>query len=413
MRGRIANSRLRMWLLVGLLIGVLFVLESVAVHAFFATLFPGCSDFYSRWAGARALLLEGRDPYSLEVTAEIQVVIGVDPAYEGKGGFAYPLYVLFLFWPLVYCSYDWTQAVWMVTLQWMAVATVAGLLRLGRWRPSPVGLARLFLGTLFFYPVARTIMLGQFTLHVTFFLVAALWALQRGSDDWAGVWLAAASVKPQMVVFIIPWLVLWAVGQRRWRLVRGLLVGGGQLLLASLALFPRWPISFLEDVQRYSKVASGRNPLAVMMGLVWPGGPEAVRYGLVGLLLLAMLGAWWRGWRDDGKFFVRAIHWTIITSLLVTFQTGTTNQVLLLIPLFTWLQEALERWGRWRVLIGVSSLLVALWGLFLSTISGNLEDPVMFLPLLFLSLAVLIGIEISHWRAARRQAVFSGFGSAR
>lgn len=51
------------------------------------------------------------------MTAEIQPVIGVDPAKTGKGGFAYPLYVLFLFWPLVYVPYDWAQALWMVTLQ--------------------------------------------------------------------------------------------------------------------------------------------------------------------------------------------------------------------------------------------------------------------------------------------------------
>jgi hypothetical protein len=105
------------WALILLLIVVLFALESVAVHHLFTARFPGANDFYSRWAGARALLIEGHDPYSLEVTAEIQPVIGVDPAKTGKGGFAYPLYVLFLFWPLVYVPYDWAQALWMVTLQ--------------------------------------------------------------------------------------------------------------------------------------------------------------------------------------------------------------------------------------------------------------------------------------------------------
>jgi len=404
----------RGWLLVVLLVGLLFALESVAVHAFFTIDFLGASDFYSRWAGARALLVEGRDPYSLEVTEEIQKVIGIDPAVEGegKGGFAYPLYTLFLFWPLIYLPYDWTQAIWMVTLQWVVVATVAGLLGLERWRPSPVGLVGLFLGTLFFYPVARSVMLGQFTLHVTLFLVAALWALQRGRDGWAGVLLAATSVKPQMVIFIVPWLVLWAVGQRRWRLMGGLLAGGVLLVLASLALFLRWPISFIDDVRRYSRVAGGRNPLAVLMGLVWPGGPEAVRYGLAGLLLLAMLAAWRRGWRDDGELFVRAIHWTIIVSLLVTFQTGTTNQALLLIPLFAWLRRALERWGRWWVLTGISGLQVALWTLFLSTISGNWENPVLFLPLPLLSLVVMLGIEINHWRVTQGQAASSGCGEA-
>jgi len=413
MNERIASGKLRAWLLVGLLVGVLFTLESVAVHAFLTSRSLGGNDFYSRWAGARALLLEGRDPYSLDVTVEIQAVIGVDPIYEGKGGFAYPLYVLFLFWPLVYLPYDWALAVWMVTLQWVATATVVGLLRLERWQPSPLRLTGLLLGTLFLYPITRTIMLGQFTLHVTLFLVAALWALQRGRDGWAGVWLAATSIKPQMVLLIAPCLVLWAVVRRRWRLLGGLLAGGGLLLLASLALFPRWPISFLQDVQRYSQVAGGRNPLVVLMSLVWPGGADAVRYGLNGLLLLAMLVAWRRGWSDEGDCFAQAVHWTIVVTLLVTFQTGTTNQAMLLIPLLAWLRRALERWGRWQVLIGIIGLLVALWALFLGTIEGNWENPVMFLPLPILCLAVLVGTGVHHWWITRRQAGFSGFGDVR
>lgn len=395
------DKTVRMWLLFGSLIVALFAFESVAVHAFFTTRFPGGNDFYSRWAGARALLLEGRDPYSLEVTAEIQAVKGIDPSREGKGGFAYPLYVLFMFWPLAYLSYEWAQAIWMVTLQWMTMATVVGLLILERWRPSPAGLVGLFLGTLFLYPIARTIFLGQFTLHVTLSLVAAMWALRRGHDGWAGLFLAATSIKPQMVIFIAPWLVLWAIGQRRWRLVGGLLAGGGLLLLGSLALFPRWPISFLEDVQRYSDVAGGRNPLIILVGLAWPNGAAVVRYGLAGILLLAMLAAWRRGWRDTGENFFHAIHWTIVVSLLVPFQTGTTNQAMLLIPMCAWLRRALARWRRWPVLIGTGGLLAALWALFLGAIKGNWENPLMFLPLPLLSLAVLVGIEARHWWSAR------------
>jgi len=407
--------RLRKWLLVGLLIGILFLSESVAVHNSFAVHFPGVSDFYSRWAGARAFLVEGRDPYSLEVTEEIQRVIEIDPTLEGvgKGGFAYPLYTLFLFWPLVYLSYDWAQAIWMVTLQWVAVATVLGLLRLGRWRPSPIGLAGLCLGTLFLYPITRTIFLGQFTLHVTFFLVAALWALHRGHDGWAGAFLAATSIKPQMVIFIVPWLILWTIGRRRWRLLGGLLAGGGGLLVTSLMLFPRWPISFLEDIQRYSKVAGGRNPLVVLMNLVWPGGPESAPYGLAGILMLAMLWAWRRGWRDEGKFFMRATHWTIIVGLLVTFQTGTTNYALLLIPLFAWLRRALTYWGRGWTLAMAIALLAIPWIIFLSTIKGDWENPIMFLPLPLFSLAVMLGIEINHWLVAQRPAGGSELDAAR
>ena len=130
MNDQAKDNRTRTWLLLGLLIVVLFIAESIVTYRFFATRVPGTSDFYSRWAGARALLVEGRDPYSLEVTREIQAVIKIDPKLVGKGGFAYPLYTIFTFWPLPHFSYPWAQAIWMVTLQWVALAIVAVLLRL-------------------------------------------------------------------------------------------------------------------------------------------------------------------------------------------------------------------------------------------------------------------------------------------
>jgi hypothetical protein len=399
-------------LVVATVLALVFALESVALRTAFTSRFPGGNDFYSRWVAGRALLIEGHDPYSLEVTAEIQKAKGIDPDMTGKGSFSLPLYGLLLFWPLIYLSYEWAQAIWMVMLQWVAVAIVIVLLRLERWQPSPVGLVGLFLGSLFLYPVARSIILGQFTLHVTLFLALALWALQSDRDGWAGMCLAVATIKPQMLIFVGPGLVVWALVQRRWRFIVGLLAGGLTLMLASMFLFPRWPISFVEDVLRYSQVAGGRNPVAVLMDLVWPAGPEAIHYGLAGLLVLAMLVAWWRGLRTRGQPFYNALHWIIVISLVVPFQTGTTNQVMLLIPLFAWLHTALAKRGhRWSV-AAVLGLEVVLWILFLTTIHGDWENPIMFLPLPLFCLIILMANEIRSWSTRNRSTTPFGSGTS-
>jgi len=385
-----------------LLIGVLFILECVTVYHLFTTRFPGGNDFYAPWFGARALLREGRDPYGQDVSAEIQVIKEIDPSLrgKGKGGFSYPLYVVFTFWPLVYLPYAWAQAIWMVTLQWVTMAIVVILLRLERRAAAPLELAGIFLGALLFYPVARSIILGQFTLHVTFFLASALLALRRRRDAWAGVALAFTSIKPQMVIFIVPWIVLWAVSQRRWRFVGGLLGCSVLLGIGSLALFPRWPICFVGSMMRYSAVAGGRNPMAVLIGLFWPNGSVIVCYGLSLFLLGVMLVAWWRGWADTGKGFIETTHWTIVVSLLVLFQTGTTNQVMLLIPFAAWLWTKLKHLKSWKALSVLVALQLAVWMLFLTTIKGDWENPIMFLPLPLISLIILIGNELSNlWRS--------------
>src|SRR6187431_1351745 len=61
------------------------------------------SDLYPRWLGARELLLNGRDPYSPEVTRDIQVgyygrVLDSNRPSDPKDqqAFAYPVFVVFL-----------------------------------------------------------------------------------------------------------------------------------------------------------------------------------------------------------------------------------------------------------------------------------------------------------------------------
>jgi hypothetical protein len=63
------------------------------------------SDLYPRWLGARELLLHGRDPYSAEVTSEIQAgyygrPLDASRPYDPRdqAGFAYPVYVAFSAW---------------------------------------------------------------------------------------------------------------------------------------------------------------------------------------------------------------------------------------------------------------------------------------------------------------------------
>src|ERR1700722_11607104 len=79
---------------------------------------PRCclSDLYPRWLGARELLRHGRNPYSAEITREIQQGYygrALDPArpdeIKDQQGFAYPVYVVFLLAPTVDLPFDRVQ----------------------------------------------------------------------------------------------------------------------------------------------------------------------------------------------------------------------------------------------------------------------------------------------------------------
>lgn len=394
------NMSRREWLVLGVLIIILFVAQVFVTYRYLALPNPGANDYYSRWAGARELLVNGRNPYDLAVTREIQDVIQIDQAEVGRGGFHYPLHVTFLFLPLVFLPYVWAQAIWQTVLVWVIIAIVVVMLLYLRWRPAPIGMGALLLTGIMFYPATRSVLLGQFTLHVTLFLILALLMWQRGHDGWAGIFLAATSVKPQMVAVLGFWLVLWAIRNQRWRFVWSVIGSGVAFLLAAMLLYPRWLPAFWEDTFRYSGVAGGSVPLTVFFEWLLPSGVEVARLVVSAVLVGAMLYTWWRAWRsNDNNDFLLSVFWTLTVSVLVMFQTGTTNQALFLFPLFIWLYQGVQRWGVWPVTAVTATVLFSLWWFFLSTISGDFENPLLFFPTPFFILAVLIALE---WRGGWR-----------
>lgn len=386
----------RQWFLIALFLLLISAVESAAIQRTFTSQLPSGNDFYPRWAGAKALLLEGRDPYSPEVTADIEAILDPLQTRTNSFSFAYPLHVIFTLWPLVYVDYSWAQAIWMVCLQWLIIASGVLLMRQGGWPRTGVAAGTAIFAALFFYPAARAILLGQFTLHVLLFLILAVGALRQKRDGWAGFFLAATSIKPQMVLLVGLWLMLWAVRRRRWRFVGSTLASGVGMLAASLLLFPRWPLSFIEDLGRYADRASGLNPLDVLAGALIPGGSAALRWAITAVLLLLMAWAWWRALRRaDDALFDHALYWGITINLLVFLQTGSTNQILLLLPFAAWLKMLYDKWGGWMTGTAVFILTLAPWFLFVATISGNYENPLLLLPLPLLALLVLLG----RWRA--------------
>jgi hypothetical protein len=86
-------------------------------------------------------------------------------------------------------------------------------------------------------------------------------------------------------------------------------------------------------------------------------------------------------------------------SLLVLFQTGSTNQALLFIPLFLWFWQGLKGWGRLPSIVMAVVLIFGPWILFLTTITGDYENPILLLPLPFFCLVVL---ALQMWQMRRR-----------
>ena len=361
----------------------LFVFESTLSVAFYRGIthdVPGANDFYVPWRASQALVREGLNPYSPEVTRQIQIgMFGRERAPgEHSFAFAYPLYTALLLAPLIWLPYDAAQAVWYALLLPLLLVTGMVALRNLHISPSRPALLGIAVWMIFFYPAARSLILGQLALVVCASVVLAWWCVRQSMDTLAGVLLALTTIKPQMVFLILPVALWWAWQQRRRRLLVGFGLTFGALVVGSLLMQPSWPLDFIETARAYSGYFDSQSPLQILVG------NDALALGLslvavmAWLVTVAYTSA--RGWHGLMRLFM----WGIVITQLVAVHTATTNQIMLMLPIFYVLRSspALKWWA------ALGAFLVVPWGVFLLTKQGNVESPLALLPL---------GIGVAAW----------------
>lgn len=390
-------------LMILLLMALFLVGNVVATHEVFTSRHPGANDFASRWGGARAFWCGGFSPYSDEATRQIQMLIygrPIPPEEEQEfdpGPFAYPFYTVFLLWPLVWLTYPWAEAVWLVVLEVCLFMGLLLSLRIHNWRPPYWLLTCTLVWAFLFYPDARALLLGQFAVFVFAMVALALWALEGRRDILAGFCLALSTVKPQMVFLLVPLLLWWAVRERRYRFVGSFLGGMALLLGASCLSEPDWLTGFLLQVAHYPSYTAIGSPIWIVTHITFPAlgtwGEWALSLAAVGYLLIA----WHTSLREGTR---GALGWAtglcLIITNLVALRTATTNYVVLLLPLalfFRALQRV--RWGTVLVLLIEMVLLMGSWLFFLTTVVDKFEHPAIYLPLPFGLLAVFALAR--HW----------------
>jgi hypothetical protein len=123
---------------------------------------------------------------------------------------------------------------------------------------------------LFSWPAIWGLRLQQLTLPVAAFVFIAFYLLTRRRNAAAGVLLALAMIKPQLVLPLILWLLAWAILRRSWSFIAAFLATFGFLLLWAQRKLPGWIQYWREDVYRYGTRTHAILPLQTICGH-WPG----------------------------------------------------------------------------------------------------------------------------------------------
>jgi len=313
------------------------------------------SDLYPRWLGSRELLLNHRDPYSSEITREIQIGYygrPLDPAKPNDPGdqeaFAYPVYVAFLLAPTVTLPFPEVQVILRWTLAGLTLLGVVLWLRVVNWKPGRIAEASLLVLTMGTFWVVQGIRLQQLTLLVAPAIAASVYLLIKNRQMASGVLLGLATVKPQIAVPLAAWLMLWACCEIRvrWKLVAAFAVTLFTLAAAGEILLPGWISQFYTALFAYRGYTRHLSPLDE---LVTPtlGIPLAIA------VVAAVALMCWRARRSSATddLFCWTTAFVLAANLLVIPTIAPYNQLLLLPGIFLLLQTwnkggRLNRTGR-------------------------------------------------------------------
>ena len=329
------------------------------------------SDLYPRWLGTRELLLHHRDPYSSEVTREIQSgYYGRpldprrmdDPRFnepKDQQGFAYPLHVIFLLAPTIGLPFPVVQAGFRWLLVILTLASVLLWLRVLRWRPSAATTAIIILLTLGSYAVVQGIKLQQLTLVVSALLAGCGAALVAGHFSLAGFLLALATIKPQLALPLAGWLTLWAASdwRRRQSFIWSFALSMAIFLGASEYILPGWMREFRDAVAAYRQYTGGAGSLLDVLTTPWLGKILSA----VAVLAVVVMGWKVRRASHDSAAFSTILALVLAVTLVIVPSFAPYNQMLLLPAVFLITISWKELWSRGsltRVACGLGLLVV-------------------------------------------------------
>lgn len=376
------------------------------------------SDLYPRWLGARELFLHRRDPYSVEVTREIQsgfygVPLNKVHSYEptNRESFVYPLYVSFLLAPTAHLPFAIVQQTSRWLLLFLISASVPLWMRAIGFTPGlPYVLSGMVLAA---SSSAAILEFHQQNLAslVVFLLAAAAASAARDFLFLSGALLALATIKPDTAGPVVLWFLVWsgAYWKQRKRLIGGFAVTMSALWLAAEAVSPHWLGKFLWAVWEYPAYGASPSILELLF-------PVVIAKLIAALLVLALLVVGWRSRKAPvgSRAFSWTLAWVATVTVILLPRLSPYNQSLLVPALLMLLAEHRRIWNSgvlpraamegafacqaWQ---WAAAAFLAIWGFFSSAAALQSRAGIpnyTALPLCPLTLLAVVTATVSLWR---------------
>jgi hypothetical protein len=357
----------------------------------------GYGDYVIYYSGAQIIRDgAGGDLYDLDQQRRYQVRFDV-PIRKDVLPYNHPPYELLWHVPLTYLSYFNAFLVW-------SAINFGLLIGLARWfAPSERFDLQLmsWLMLFGFYPVLTVFLHGQDSILLLFLIAASTVALKRRKPVAAGVLLALASFKPQIVLPIaLAWscksyrkaAVAWLVSVTSLVLLSGLMVGiPGMLKYAEL-------ISWIDKTNYTINPALMPNLRGLIHLLLAAHSPSAVA-PLTGLLTLSVFAyivyLWRRAPFATEMEFDATVALTVTLSALASYHAYTHDFTVLLLPALMVARSIISATTIGAVDVLLLIVLLILWIPFPFSYGPLLQaEKLAWLALLILVFAVLQAMQL-------------------
>jgi hypothetical protein len=292
------------------------------------------------------------DPYTAETTRQIQVGLfgrPMDPARPSDWpiefrAFAYPLYADLLAAPLLPLRFETVRILLSFLITPLTAVSLLLWFRALQIRVRPAALAIVMILAMVSYPVLEGLYALQAGLFGGAVLALAVDASVRGRLIPAGILLAIASAKPQMVWLLASWLIMWALSdwRQRRRFAISFVLATAALCLASQIVLPGWFNGWWHSLAGYSTYTLPPLALLVLGKIIGTA---------VTLAMLALAAATcWRVRREPAASaeFSLAVSFVLAVTVIVLPTGGAVYDQVVLIPAIFWLGS------RWREIFRAS-----------------------------------------------------------
>jgi hypothetical protein len=411
MRIGIELRRNMAWVLGGVVVVSLLVLYAVTWANYQFTLqYGGGYEFVTHWLGARLFLFNGISPYGDEAAVliraaanEITPGVGIfTPPDENLLRFVTPLYSIVLYLPYVFMKTpELGRAIWMTILEAALVGQALLAMKIVSWRPGRVGQIVFVLVFMTWYPSVQSVIEGNPSILVSLFVIGGLVAIRNKGYELAGVLFAFTTIKINVALLFVIFILGWAYRQRNWKLI-GWFFGTIVLLGASVTLLmPDWLTGYMQSLVQFFT----DNPLNALGGILsgeLPGTGERIGWLLLGIMAAVVLLEWAILRRKEYHIFLWTASLTLVASQWIGVRLNAANLNLLfpVLVFIFWLWG--ERWKRVGVIASIVLLVVMLfgvWGIYWGRSGKPLdESSLLLIPLPVLLMLVLYWVR---WWAIR------------